>query len=220
MNSPAIFLASASPRRRTFLQELGLRFAILTADIDETPESGEHPEALVHRLAEAKARAAAARLPAQPGTALVLAADTVVALGKEILGKPANRQEALEMLHRLRRTWHQVHSGIAVLSVPDGRLRIRVNTTRVSMRAYTDAEIQRYLATGDPLDKAGAYAIQHRSFAPVQALDGCAAGVMGLPLAELRLLLAQFGVEIPSTELAQTCARLTGYPCCQSPHLG
>jgi septum formation protein len=128
-----------------------------------------------------------------------------------------DEDEAIEMLRRLRRETHQVHSALALVTVgEDGarRQQIRINTTDVEMRGYSDEEIVQYVASGDPLDKAGAYAIQHREFDPVASLRGCAAGVMGLPVADLRAMLAEFGVDV-NVPLAPVCQRLTGLSCCQ-----
>lgn len=211
---PHLILASQSPRRQQFLRDLGLVFVIMAADIDETPRPGETPVALARRLAEEKARAVAGSLPADAPPALIIAADTVVAVGDRVLGKPADAADATAMLARLRGRSHRVHSGVSVLSTADGRQSTRVNSTRVTMRAYTDAEIAAYVASGDPLDKAGAYAIQHPAFAPVARLEGCLSGVMGLPLGDLRDLLATFGVEI-DRPLAPVCEQYSDrFGCC------
>lgn len=209
-----LVLASASPRRQQFLRDLGLSYTLVVAPVDENPRPGEAPVALAYRLAEAKARAAAARLPQDGRPRLVIAADTVVALGDLLLGKPVDAAEATTMLAQLRDRVHEVHSGVSVLDPLHKVQRTRVNTTAVRMRAYTDAEIVAYVATGDPLDKAGAYAIQHRQFAPVAAVNGCISGVIGLPLADLRDLLAEFGVTTPRTVL-DACQPHTDFPCCQ-----
>jgi septum formation protein len=211
-----IILASASPRRKQFLQDLGLSFTVQVADIDETPQAGEAPVALAHRLAEEKARAVAARLAPGPAPFLVIAADTVVALGKILLGKPTDAAEATAMLVQLRARTHDVHSGVSVLDAQTGEQRTTVSTTLVHMRAYSDEEIAAYVATGDPLDKAGAYAIQHQEFAPVSAVDGCVSGVIGLPLAALRDLLLTFGVSLP-VDVAAVCQPHTDFVCCQQP---
>lgn len=217
MNPLKLILASASPRRRRFLQELEVPHHILVADIDEDPHAHEDGVALATRLALGKVAAVADKLIAADLPALIIGADTVVTLDGEVLGKPANEDEAIEMLRRLRRQIHQVHSALALLLVDeDGarRQQVQVNTTDVHMRNYSDEEIVQYVASGDPLDKAGAYAIQHREFDPVASLRGCAAGVMGLPAADLRDLLAEFGVEVEGS-LPPVCRRLTGLPCCQ-----
>jgi septum formation protein len=210
-----LVLASASPRRQQFLRDLGLDYRLVVAPVDEDPRPGEAPVALAHRLAEAKAEAAAALLPQDGKPRLVIAADTVVALGDLLLGKPVDAAEATTMLAQLRDRVHEVHSSVCVLDLLHNIQCTRVNTTAVRMRAYTDDEIAAYVATGDPLDKAGAYAIQHREFAPVSAVDGCVSGVIGLPLADLRDLLATFGVHPPRTVL-DACQPHTDFPCCQS----
>ncbi len=212
--SIGIVLASASPRRRAFLTALGLDFTVLTADLDETPAAGEGPAALARRLAVEKAAAVAARLPGDGRRRLVVAADTVVALGDLILGKPADAAEAAAMLAALRDRTHSVHSGVCVLDAPAGSYAARVNSTDVTMRAYSDAEMAEYIAGGDPLDKAGAYAVQHPTFAPVASLDGCLAGVMGLPLADLRDLLERAGVHI-AAPLPRICETHAVFSCCQ-----
>lgn len=221
MNPLNLILASASPRRQKFLRELGLAYSVVTADLDETPLPDEAPEALVARLARAKATYVAGGLSGSDRPALIVAADTIVALDREILGKPADQAEAVAMLRRLRQQPHFVHSAVSLRLVPvsgASRQATRVNTTRVTMRAYTDAEIAAYVASGDPLDKAGAYAIQHRAFAPVQSLCGCPAAVMGLPVGDLREMLLDFGVTVPMP-VESTCSRLTGLACCQTTSL-
>ncbi|CAN5865958.1 Maf family protein [soil metagenome] len=209
-----LILASASPRRQQFLYDLGLDFTIKVADIDETPWPNETPIALAQRLAETKAQTVAQRLLPDHPPCLIIAADTVVALGSTLLGKPAHAQEATEMLVALRHKIHEVHTGLSVFATNSGQQRTIVNTTRVRMRNYSDAAIAAYVATGDPLDKAGAYAIQHREFDPAEAVDGCLSGVMGLPLGDLRNLLASFGVTL-SQSVALACTRHGDFGCCQ-----
>ena len=212
---PILILASSSPRRREFMQRLGVDFAIHTADIDETPLLGEQPDALAERLAVAKAQAVAHRLPHSPSGALVIAADTVVALGDALLGKPIDAADATAMLETLRNQEHHVISAVSVLDTASGRQETRVNDTVVTMRAYRDDEIAAYVATGDPLDKAGAYAIQHVGFHPVCKISGCVAGVIGLPLVDLRDLLEMFGVQI-DVEIASICQSQIEFSCCQA----
>lgn len=218
MNPLKVILASGSPRRRQFLQALGLPHVVRTAEIDETPGAEEAATELAQRLAREKALAVAQRTSVEERPVVVIGADTVVALGDTVLGKPASPEEAVEMLRDLRQEPHMVHSAIALVRMEPGgayRVESRLNSTRVLMRDYTDQEIARYVATGDPLDKAGGYAIQHRVFAPVTALDGCAAGVMGLPLADLVELLGRFGLRL-QVNVPAICADLTGLPCCQA----
>ncbi len=202
-----LILASQSPRRRQLLAGLGLTFTVDAADVDETPLPGEAPDALVCRLCRAKAQAVAVRYPA----AVVLAADTLVALDGALLGKPVDAAEAVAMLRALRGRAHQVYTAVCVAT--NGALTARLSTSDVTMRPYSDAEIAAYVATGDPLDKAGAYAIQYPAFSPVASWDGCYAGIMGLPLRLVRALLAEVGVSAPG-EPSTVCGGLNGGRCC------
>jgi septum formation protein len=215
MPMPDLILASGSQRRQQFLTELGLPFRVVVADIDETPLPAEHPGAMTWRLAEEKARAVALRLAPVATPALIIASDTTVALGDEIYGKPLDADDAVRMLVDLRGRPHSVISAVSILRLPDDRQTTRVNTTQVLMRDYGDAEIEAYVASGDPLDKAGAYGIQERTFACVAALDGCYASVMGLPLGDLRDLLAEFDVTVP-VAVEEVCARFNTFACCAS----
>ncbi len=206
---PILLLASSSPRRRELLSLIGLPFDTLSADIDETPRLGEPAHEYVVRLAESKAR----RVAEQTTSAqVIVAADTVVVDGKVFLGKPADRLEAKRMLRQLRGRVHQVYTGIAVWSMADQRRAFDVCMTDVPMRWYSDEEIEAYVASGDPLDKAGAYAIQHPGFRPVERLSGCYAGVMGLPLCHLTRQLRQMGV-IPPVDVPAACQSFLGYVC-------
>ncbi len=204
---PELVLASGSPRRRELLAALGLDFTVDVADVDETPQPGELPEALVCRLCRAKAAAVAERHPGK----VVLAADTLVALDGVLLGKPADALEAVAMLSSLRDRVHIVYTAVCVIH--GAEIGTRLSTTGVTMRDYTDAEIERYVETGDPLDKAGAYGIQDLRFAPVAAWKGCFSAVMGLPLGLAAELLAAARIEA-GTDVAQTCRRMTGDRCC------
>jgi MAF protein len=192
MPQPDIILASESPRRRELLAALGLAFAVRPAVVDEAPLPGETPEALALRLSRAKAAVVAQDAP----DALVIAADTVVALGEAMLGKPASPDEALEMLRRLRGRSHRVLTGLAVRHAASGQGRTALASTQVLMRDYTEAEMLAYADSGDPLDKAGGYAIQNRRFAPVARLDDCYANVVGLPLCLLYRVLTRWGFEM------------------------
>ncbi|OQA46690.1 MAG: Septum formation protein Maf [Chloroflexi bacterium ADurb.Bin325] len=205
--TPSLILASRSPRRSQLLAALGLAFAVDVADVDETPFPDEQPAALVSRLCQAKAMAVARRHPA----ALVLAADTLVALDGQLLGKPADAGEAATMLARLSGRTHQVYTAVCVAR--DGVYDARLSVSDVTMRGYSDAEIDGYVATGDPLDKAGAYAIQHPQFTPVAAWTGCYAGIMGLPLRLARDMLRDAGVDAPR-DVVEACERLSGGRCC------
>ncbi|MBV7334007.1 Maf family protein [Chloroflexi bacterium TSY] len=214
-----MILASGSPRRQQFLTELGLTFDIRVADIDETPHPGEAPIPLVRRLASTKAQAVADQLQPDGYRSLIIAADTIVALDNQLLGKPADATEATVMLHQLRNRMHQVYSGVSILSLGGDGIaqtqRTIVNSTDVIMRDYSDEEVAEYVASGDPLDKAGAYAIQHPTFAPAAELSGCFASVMGLPLGDLCNLLSEFGVSV-KTDVTSVCGRRTQAVCCQA----
>ncbi len=204
---PELVLASRSPRRQELLAGLGLSFVVDAAEVEELPLPGEPAEAMVARLSRLKAIVVAARHPA----ALVVAADTVVVLDGIVFGKPADAADATTMLATLRGRTHLVHT--AVTLARGDELWTRLSTTAVTMRAYDDAEIAGYVATGDPLDKAGAYAIQHPTFMPVASWEGCYAGVVGLPLSLVGEMLAAAGMAIP-TDVATACRHLTGVHCC------
>ncbi|MEW6093255.1 MAG: Maf family protein, partial [Chloroflexota bacterium] len=206
---PILVLASNSPRRHELLSLGGWDFLVHPADVDESLHPGEAPRTYVLRLAEEKARACAES--SRPGET-ILAADTAVTIDGEILGKPVSAAEAVEMLRRLRGRRHQVCTGIAVLDTATSNLVTDLCVTDVPMRAYSEEEIQAYAASGDPLDKAGAYAIQHARFRPVEALAGCYASVMGLPLCHLRRGLRTLDI-LPKTDLAAECQAALQYEC-------
>ena len=204
-----LVLASNSPRRKRLLSLTGLAFTIIPAEIDEQQRAGETPGDYVIRLAEMKARAVAIKAPSK---SLVIAADTTVADADEILGKPRDEAEAERMLRRLRGHEHQVYTALAALRASDGELVCDLCITDVPMRNYSDEEMYAYIATGDPLDKAGAYAIQHAGFRPVKNLQGCYSNVVGLPLCHLHRVLASFGVR-PKNDLSVACQQALGYRC-------
>lgn len=203
-----LILASASPRRRQLLTLLGIPFSPRPATVDESRLDGESPTDLVVRVSRAKAYAT----PDVRRDELVVAADTVVVLDEHILGKPGSPEEAIEMLRRLRGRSHLVYTGISVWQPANWRMVNELASSVVLMRDYTDAEIQAYVATGDPLDKAGAYAIQHRGFSPVRHIEGCWLTVMGLPLCHLRRALEAFGLQVPSN-VPGSCRAFTHQVC-------
>jgi septum formation protein len=203
-SSKRIYLASRSPRRRELLKQVGISFEIVLfredsrrgMDVDESPRPGEEPSEYVLRVARSKAEAAnlrlmQRRLPTYP----VLAADTTVVLDQRILGKPADEAEAIAMLTELAGTTHQVLTAVAVCRYE--RLETRLSTSTVEFAPLTPAQIRTYAATGEPLDKAGAYAIQGRGGAFVRHLSGSYSGVVGLPLYETAELLESFGLSVP-----------------------
>lgn len=203
MSIQRIYLASRSPRRRELLKQIGVGYEMLLlredlargADVDETPLPDEAPLDYVRRIAQAKAatgwlRVEQRHLPHLP----VLAADTAVAAGGRIMGKPTDSQAAAEMLSVLSGREHEVLSAVALAY--EGRMEMRLSVSTVVFKALSAEQIRRYVLTGEPLDKAGAYAIQGKAAAFVSSLSGSYSGVMGLPLSETAELLADFGMEI------------------------
>jgi septum formation protein len=187
-----LVLASGSPRRADLLRMLGIRFEAVPADLDEERLPGESPEAYAQRTAREKAAAVA---PLRPG-AFVLAADTIVVLDGEVLGKPADRAAAAAMLLRLQGREHRVQTAVAVAD-PDGDVRTAVETARVRFRPFDGAEAAAYAATGEPLDKAGAYGIQGWAGSQIQQVRGSYSSIMGLPLFETARLLGGAGLRLP-----------------------
>jgi len=198
-------LASASPRRQSLLGLLGYPFTVVVSGVDEDVHLGNDPPTYVARTARHKAEAVAqspnlhspnrqSPVSYPPSRTIIIAADTTVALDDAIMGKPAGPDEAGDMLRALRGRTHEVHTAVCVLEPAAGRELVSVHSAAVTMRAYSDAEIDAYIATGDPFDKAGAYAIQHPVFQPVARLAGCFLGVVGLSLCDLIPLLRQLDV--------------------------
>jgi septum formation protein len=190
-----LILASSSPRRAEILRHAGIAFEIRAAGVDESHHPNEPPGDYVRRLALAKAQAVAAAEPPSNNETLVLGADTVVVVGEEILGKPATHDDARRMLRSLSGRSHEVHTGLALLPPNGADSRVVEEITRVDFAALTDSEIEAYIATGEPFDKAGAYAIQGVGGRYVTRIEGCYFNVMGLPLARLWTLLREFGWE-------------------------
>ena len=207
-SSPLLVLASNSPRRRQLLSLADWSFVVSVANVDESLHEDESPADYVLRLAETKARAAASHEDAR----FHLAADTAVVDGSDILGKPKDNAEAFAMLRRLRGHMHQVYTGVALLRVSDGLLLKELSVTDVPMRDYSDEEIQAYIQTGDPLDKAGAYAIQHPQFQPVAHMEGCYASVMGLPMCHVVRMLRKLDSP-PQADVPAQCQALLEYEC-------
>lgn len=194
-----LYLASASPRRRELLEQLGLNPERIHADIDESRRPGEAPRAYVERLAREKAAAgwqvvAANHLPARP----LLAADTTVALGDTIFGKPADAADARAMLTLLSGTTHEVLTAVAVRQ--GEQVELATSVSLVTFASLSPAQIDAYVASGEPMDKAGAYGIQGLAGIFAERLDGSYTGVMGLPLYETAQLLARFGLDVLARE--------------------
>ena len=209
-----LLLASASPRRRELLAILGLPFDVIAADVTEVPCADESPLSLAIRLSRDKARGALCKRGrgAYALDSIIVACDTVVALDGDILGKPRGAAEAGAMLRRLRGRFHAVYSAVTLLKTSAGHALTDAARTRVTMRPYTDFAITAYVSSGDPLDKAGAYAIQHSGFHPVAELQGCYANVMGLPLCHLTRCLRAWGIE-PSRDIPAVCQAHTAHAC-------
>lgn len=189
-----LVLASSSPRRKQYLDDLGLRFSIYAEDIDETPFPAENPEQYVQRMAREKAAAVSRRFP----DCYVLAADTAVCLGETILGKPVNQQEAVSMLCRLSGTMHLVRSAIAVVCTAADCEMVTSCVTEVRFSAFTVDTARAYVAAGESLDKAGGYGIQGKGAFLVERVNGSYTNVVGLPLAETISLLEHLGVVRPT----------------------
>ncbi len=204
-----LILLSRSPRRRELMRLFGLPLRIAEAAVDETPHPGESPAELVIRLARLKAQAPI-EAPAQLWR---LAADTTVEKEGHSLGKPRDVEEARRMLRDLRGHPHRVHTGVALYRPADGRLLLRRLTSRLWMRDYGDDELERYIAAGEPFDKAGGYAIQDRRFAPVARLDGCYANVVGLPLCAVAAMLREAGLLPSMPDLPAFCLRRFHWRC-------
>ena len=183
-------LASASPRRADLLRQLGLPFDVIPSEIPEVLPPGPVKDA-VTALALAKARAVARRA----GPAVVLGADTAVVLAGEVFGKPESPDDARRMLRALRGREHEVITGVALVEAPSGREETAAVVSRVLMREYSEAEIEAYVGSGEPFDKAGAYAVQAAGGALVATVDGCYSNVVGLPLTTTRRLLVSWGIE-------------------------
>lgn len=188
---PALFLASASPRRRELLTQIGVPFSLLSVSIDETPDPAEPPDVYVQRLAREKALAGLALL--DDASACVLGADTTVVLDQRILGKPMDKQDALATLQALSGREHQVLTAVALAS-QTGCV-VRLVSSRVRFRSIRPDEAEAYWASGEPQDKAGSYAIQGWGAIFVSALEGSYSGVVGLPLCETAQLLDAYGLE-------------------------
>lgn len=209
MEKNILLLASNSPRRKQLLALGNWNFNIVVSDVDESQLADETPKDYVLRLAQAKALAVIEK--AHPEN-IIIGSDTAVVDGNEILGKPKDEEDAVRMLKQLRGHTHQVFTGVAVYRVDDGAMLTELCVTDVPMRNYSDDEIQAYVKTGDPLDKAGAYAIQHPNFQPVESMSGCYASVMGLPMCHVLRTLKKLDV-YAIADVPLGCQTLLNYQC-------
>lgn len=203
-----LLLTSQSPRRREMLAWLGLPAGVTHTDVDETPGDGESPADTAARLAVAKVYAA----ESPDDNAWILGADTVVDLEGVSLGKPADPAEARAMLRQLRGRAHAVHTGVALYHPRTRQICARRVASAVQMRAYTDAEIEAYVRSRDPMDKAGAYAIQNGAFRPVARVERCYANVVGFPLCAIAALLEAWGLAL-TVDVPALCLAHFAYVC-------
>ncbi len=209
MEKNILLLASNSPRRKQLLALGNWNFNIVVSDVDESQLADETPKDYVLRLAQAKALAVVEK--AHPEN-IIIGSDTAVVDGNEILGKPKDEMDAVRMLKQLRGHTHQVFTGVAVYHVDGESMLTELCVTDVPMRNYSDDEIQAYVKTGDPLDKAGAYAIQHPDFQPVESMSGCYASVMGLPMCHVLRTLKKLDV-YAMADVPLGCQTLLNYQC-------
>jgi len=209
MNSNKFWLVSNSPRRREILSWAGWRLEKMASNGDEAMLAGENPEQYVRRIAVLKS---GVDLEDAAAGDFILSADTIVVLDGTLLGKPRDSKEAVGMLAALRARGHWVMTAVAVRQACSENAGLELCKSRVSMRAYTDEEIQRYVSSGDPLDKAGAYAIQDRAFHPAEDFRGCLASVMGMPLCHLERMLRR-SREYAWTDWPLICQKKLEYTC-------
>lgn len=188
-----LILASKSPRRAEILHRAGITFGVQAAHVNEARRPRESAHTYVRRLAAAKAHVAVERAKHKKERAIVISADTVVFAQGKILGKPADVKEARRMLRLLSGKTHQVLTGLAIVALPEGKARHHVETTRVKFAKLSNTEIDDYIATGEPFDKAGAYGIQGIGGRFVTAIEGCYFNVMGLPLSRVWTILQDLG---------------------------
>lgn len=195
-----LVLASSSPRRQELIRSLMLPVTIQVSDVDETVPEGMEPAVIVEELSVRKARAVADRLPASSheggSRRIVIGSDTIVVLDGEVLGKPADKSDAEGMLSRLQGRSHQVYSGVACIDSASGDVRVSHRMTRVHMKPLRPDQITRYVETGEPMDKAGSYAIQGLGATIVDEIEGDYFNVVGLPLSLLAAMLSDMGIEV------------------------
>ncbi|MEY9091497.1 nucleoside triphosphate pyrophosphatase [Paenibacillus sp. RC84] len=193
-----LILASSSPRRQELLKGMGLDFEIISSDADETVEESLGPREIVETLAVRKAEAVSASLPGSyaPDRTVIIGSDTIVVLGGEVLGKPKDERDALRMLSALQGQTHEVFSGVACLSADRRNVSVSHRRTKVTMKAMDEQRILRYIGTGEPSDKAGAYAIQGIGATLIEGIEGDYFNVVGLPVSLLSEMLEPFGIRV------------------------
>lgn len=197
MESVRFVLGSGSPRRIELLNNLGLKFEVIPSEVEEVIEEGADPAALVLELSAAKARDVGGRLAQHySDPMIVIGGDTIVVLDGDILGKPGSVEEAHQMLERLAGRWHTVFTGVSLAMYPQQNLISDYETSQVLIRKLSRPEIEAYVATGEPMDKAGAYALQGIGSALVERIEGCFTNIIGLPVPLTVHLLRYAGVKI------------------------
>ncbi|WP_243734906.1 Maf family protein [Paenibacillus turpanensis] len=196
-SSLKLVLASSSPRRQELLRLLQLPFTIVTRDTDESTEPGMSPACIVESLSLRKAEAVRQHLADQGDTdSLIIGSDTIVVLDGQALGKPSGKEDALRMLQALRGREHEVYSGVACVDASRGIAKVKHRVTKVYMKPLRDEQLARYIATGEPMDKAGAYGIQGMGAMLVDKIEGDFFNVVGLPVSLLSEMLLDFGFEV------------------------
>jgi septum formation protein len=195
---PTLILASTSPRRQELITSLGLPVMVRPSHADETTPDDWPPDRIVEELARRKSRAVWDTVRGTMKTpAVVIGSDTIVALDGRIMGKPKDPEEAFDMLSRLAGNTHEVYTGVCCIGLPDGQTETNHRVTKVRMRPLLPEQIRRYVKTGEPMDKAGAYGVQGLGALIVESLEGCYFNVVGLPLSLLAVQLERFGVSVP-----------------------
>ena len=203
-----LVLASTSPRRRELLSCLGIDFRVVPPSTLENMLPHETPREMVERLALSKALSVARPL----SSGLVIGADSVVVLDGRVLGKPVNNAQARDMLRSLRGREHRVMTGLALVDAANQDTRVTSESSLVTMRDYTDDQLEAYVASGEPMDKAGAYAVQDRVFRPAERLEGCYTNVMGLPLCSLVNMIQDAGLEVRSGQYKEVTRKCSQCP--------
>jgi septum formation protein len=193
ITNKTLVLASSSPRRQELIRTLGIPYRIAVSDADETVELGLSPAEIVETLSLRKALVV---WPQCQFSEIVIGSDTIVVVDNEVLGKPKDAQDAAVMLERLQGRTHEVYSGVACIDAEDGRRHVSHRVTKVKMKPLQNEQIQRYIATGEPMDKAGSYGIQGLGATIVEGIEGDYFNVVGLPLSLLSELLTNFGVHV------------------------
>lgn len=191
-----IVLASKSPRRREILNNIGLKFDVIESNAEEKIEASDTPDEIVKKLAYRKAEKVSENL--EDG-ALVIGADTIVVLGSRIMGKPKDEEQAFDMLSALSGVWHKVYTGLCIINTSSGACRSDYEVTEVKMGKFSSEDIRAYIRSGEPMDKAGSYAIQGLGSLLVERIDGCYYNVVGMPVFKLSQMLERFGVHLLSS---------------------